>query len=594
MKALLLTVSLLPMLGAMPVQADAFELLEEVRAAYRSLDVYHDRGEIEIIEGEQQRTLRFETYRHGDLFRLRVEPVDSAESDAEPLHRLLWADGDQVRLYDLELGQYRRLASLGEGLLEILGKPNFDALAVATVLIGSSASLSDPDAAALEGAEACGESRCELLLLSRQRSSHESLLWLDRESRLIRRLEVLVQPPGNALEQAISKVGLTTDGSRPFSTLKPRTFRVRHDLISVAAPSSSSVPATLTAPLELREVDTWELPVPETEPPGSEPTLAFDDAVSVELFRITTRVVDTRGHPVLNLRPEDFQVDVEGQEIPVASVDWVSSDPLYRDSRLDAELARHGIELLPEEKKVIFFVQAGLHATRIRGQLRTLPFVKDFVDTLLPNDRVAVVSFDSHLKLRLDFTRRHDEVREVLGEAIRFGGQPHPRPAPTGAPFSLAPHLDVRDARDAASPEQALEVLGQALEALPGDKIVVYLGWGLGRFGGDGVTMTSDYAGAVRALHRARATVFVLDVTDAGYHSLEVGLRSVAAQTGGTYAKTSLYARQSTERLAHTLIGHYVLMFSTADMSAEHGVFKIRLREKEGRVVNDRFRVKRE
>jgi hypothetical protein len=46
---------------------------------------------------------------------------------------------------------------------------------------------------------------------------------------------------------------------------------------------------------------------------------------------------------------------------------------------------------------VVFFVQADLNPTRISGQLRLRPHTRGLLDTLPSADRVAVVSYDSHL-----------------------------------------------------------------------------------------------------------------------------------------------------------------------------------------------------
>jgi hypothetical protein len=94
---------------------------------------------------------------------------------------------------------------------------------------------------------------------------------------------------------------------------------------------------------------------------------------------------------------------------------------------------------------------------------------------------------------------------------------------------------------------------------------VVFLGWGLGRYGANGVTMRPEYEDARRALEAARATVFALDVTEADYHSLEVGLQQVAADTGGTYAKTYLFPQLAIERLEQSIAGYYVLYFRRPD-----------------------------
>jgi hypothetical protein len=53
--------------------------------------------------------------------------------------------------------------------------------------------------------------------------------------------------------------------------------------------------------------------------------------------------------------------------------------------------------------------------------------------------------------------------------------------------------------------------------------------------------------------------VFSLDVTDADYHTLEVGLQAVAADTGGFYAKTHLFPELAVQRLARVISGYYEL-----------------------------------
>jgi hypothetical protein len=73
--------------------------------------------------------------------------------------------------------------------------------------------------------------------------------------------------------------------------------------------------------------------------------------------------------------------------------------------------------------------------------------------------------------------------------------------------------------------------------------------------------MPPAYFDALRALEAARASVFVLDVSDADYHTLEVGLERVAADTGGTYAKTHLFPDGAAQRLAATIAGYYVLYY---------------------------------
>jgi VWFA-related protein len=316
--------------------------------------------------------------------------------------------------------------------------------------------------------------------------------------------------------------------------------------------------------------------------PQDPPEEAFGDSITVALDTLTVRVIDNAGRPILDLGPEDFRVRIRGREIPVTAVDWVSSDV---STRIQAETLPFLEEPAPEPagKLVVFFVQADLNPTRISGQMRLRPYTRELLATLHPADRIAVVSYDSHLKLWLDFTGDHEAVHRAVDRAQLFA-----RPPGIGAQEapSLAAHFDPAEGRRVASPEKALEVTARALSRLPGEKTLVYLGWGLGRFGAGGVRMTPDYKPAVRALNAARASVFVLDVTSADHHSLEVGLQSVAAATGGTYASTFRLPNVATDRIASAISGYYVLTFDrTALKEAGEGRLEVRLRGRRGEVL---------
>jgi VWFA-related protein len=320
-------------------------------------------------------------------------------------------------------------------------------------------------------------------------------------------------------------------------------------------------------------------------PSDSDFTDDFTEEITVALSTVTVRVVDALGNPVTGLGPEDFRVRVGSREIPVAGVDWFSSET-ERPQPAPLEGAAEPAPVEPPHpagQLVIFFVQADLNPTRISGQLRLRPYTRELLDRLHPEDRVAVVSYDSHLKLWQDFTRDRDAVYAALDRAMVWSVEGEPEAA--AGEISLVAGFDAAAARRAASPEKALEVTARALAALPGEKSIVYLGWGLGRYTSWGVQMTPDYAPAVRALTAAHASVFVLDVTSADFHSLEVGLQSVAAATGGTYAKTNVLPGLATDSLVRTLTGFYVLTLDQGEMAGAEGAVRIDLREKKGTVL---------
>jgi VWFA-related protein len=320
----------------------------------------------------------------------------------------------------------------------------------------------------------------------------------------------------------------------------------------------------------------------------SAPPAQFEAAIDVSLSTIVVRVVDTWGQPVPDLTPKDFRVRVGKLEVPVVAVDWTSGEEAPALPVATVEGAAASEEAPPVHasgRLMVFFVQADLNPTRISGQLRLRPHTRELLETLHPDDRIAVVSYDSHLKLRQDFTRDRAAAYAALDEAMLWG---EPREIAPDGPDSLAGHFDFTAAREAASPERALEVTARALAPLPGEKTLIFLGWGLGRFSGDGVRMTPAYAPATRALSAARASVFVLDVTSADSHSLEAGLQAIADATGGVYLKTFRLPGLATRTLAKAISGYYVLTLDRSQLPAKaagSGELRIDLRDKRGTVV---------
>jgi VWFA-related protein len=326
--------------------------------------------------------------------------------------------------------------------------------------------------------------------------------------------------------------------------------------------------------------------VPFLSAASQEPELeeSFGEEITVSIRSLTVRVVDTLGNPVLGLEPGDFRVRVGKREVPVASVDWIG----VGEEAVSGSGPRDTLEAVPVEpaalpgRTMVFFVQADLNPSRIHGQLSLRHATKDFLAKLSPEDRVAVVSFDSHLKLRQDFTRDREAIHEALDWGMLFG---YEKGTSEGEAISLARTFDFDEAWKAASAERGLEVTAKALKPLPGEKVVVFVGWGLGTFGSNGVKMKPAFAPAVRALKAARATVFVLDITNAESHSLEVGLEAIAASTGGAYTKTHLFPLQATDFLARATAGHYLLTLDRDALPEGGGRVVIELRGKKGTVL---------
>jgi VWFA-related protein len=346
--------------------------------------------------------------------------------------------------------------------------------------------------------------------------------------------------------------------------------------------------STLALLLAAPAAQGWNAPdPPPVEDPQSQP--AYEESIDVALATLVVRVFDSWGNPILGLAPGDFRVRVGGRDVSVVALDWIGQSggkaPAAPAARGALPLADAGGLVTPPApgRLVVVFVQADLNPTRISGQMRLRPFTRELLDTLRGDDRVAVVSYDSHLKLWQDFGEDPVATHAAIDEAMLYSPE---HPVAPGEPLSLARHLDRDAARAAASPERALELVGRALAPLPGEKTLIVLGWGIGRFDSAGVHMTPAYAPAVRALHEANAAVFVLDVTSADGHSLETGLEDIAAATGGAYYSTFRLPEIATTTLARAISGYYVLTLDRGALGdAELGRLRVDLRKRTGTVL---------
>jgi VWFA-related protein len=286
------------------------------------------------------------------------------------------------------------------------------------------------------------------------------------------------------------------------------------------------------------------------------------EKIVVERVLVDARVVTGTGDPVTGLGVADFHVLIDGKPAVVESVDWIPDTAAERE--LD-EVDRPPVEVNrtldippPRGRLLVFFVQTDIarEPSRLGGQIQINQQIDGLLAMLEPEDRAAVLSFDSHLKLRSDFTDDKHRLRGVLEEAMLMN---EPNPPPIVPSPSIATRLDRNEMLHCAKAETALILIANALRPIPGPKSMIFIGWGLGRMSQGGWRMEMNYPYARTALEAARVSVFTLDVTQADSHTLEVGLGVVSGDTGGSYDKTFHFPKLAVERLKKTLTGHYEL-----------------------------------
>jgi VWFA-related protein len=296
------------------------------------------------------------------------------------------------------------------------------------------------------------------------------------------------------------------------------------------------------------------------------PLPSYTATVEVRRVVVDVRVVDAKGIPVKGLTAANFKVLVDDRPAPLESAEWIEGTQPYAEGLTPDQAAEAGVEPAPRGRLLVFLFQVGYESVRLTGQMRMSSRAERVLASLTPDDLVAVVSYDSHLKLRVDFTTDRERVKSAIHDAILAGKVER---LPPGPPPSLAATLDYTAADEAATPERGLYVLAQALRDLPGSKSLVYFGWGLGTYFGGHVRMGTDYARASAALRAGHVSVYSIDVTDADLHDLEVGLEQVADDTGGFYVKTNQFPDQAVTRIEGAIAGYYTLVF--ASPTTRHG-----------------------
>jgi VWFA-related protein len=286
------------------------------------------------------------------------------------------------------------------------------------------------------------------------------------------------------------------------------------------------------------------------------------ETITVERILVDARVTEPNGDPITGLTPAEFRVRVDNKPATVESATWIPESAAARDlAGLENEKPEVNTSMdvpAPRGRLIVFFYQTDIARENVRvvGQMQINQYIDKLMDMLEEDDRMAVFSFDSHLKFRLDFTNDKHRLAGAMSDALLIN---EPATPPIVPMPSLASHLDRAEMKKAGTTERALIIIGNALRPIPGPKTMIFVGFGMGRFSKEGVRMEWNYPIARYSLESARVSVFTLDFTQADSHSLEAGLGKISDDTGGSYAKTFRFPGIAIDHLQRTLAGHYEL-----------------------------------
>ncbi|HEY4641260.1 MAG TPA: VWA domain-containing protein [Thermoanaerobaculia bacterium] len=286
------------------------------------------------------------------------------------------------------------------------------------------------------------------------------------------------------------------------------------------------------------------------------------EKISVERVIVDARVTDDHGDPITDLEPKDFRVKIDGKLVKVESAEWIPETAAARGlasiGKTQVENPNPDQQTAPAGRLLVFLIQTDFARNKFRlgGQMKVISNADEMIESLEPEDKVAVFQFDSHLKFRLDFTDDKARVKNAIRDALAID---EPNEPPTVPNPSLKRHLNKDEMFHATKPEMALLIVGNALRSIPGPKSLILLGWGLGERVNGRIIMPREYPIARHVLDVARTSVFSLDVTEADYHDLAVGMAQASGDTGGFYQSTFRFPQMAFDRLKSTLQGHYEL-----------------------------------
>jgi VWFA-related protein len=289
---------------------------------------------------------------------------------------------------------------------------------------------------------------------------------------------------------------------------------------------------------------------------GGQQPQRYNETVNVDSVLIDVRVLDEFGRAVVGLNADDFSVRIGGQRVRVQSSSWIGVQAPAPEAPGPSTRIATAIPANPGRLMVLLF-QRSLTNEHAYGLIRKVAESRDLVRSLGPSDHVAVLTFDTSLRVWTDFTSDHAKLDSILAHGILSGRPPTAEASP--APSLLA-HLDQNTGRRTYTMESAFELIAHALEPLPGSKTIAFFGHGMGQINRDGEwSAGKGYENAQRTLIAARAAVFSLDITKADSHSLAAGLGRISEETGGFYASSLDFPERATRWLAEAISGYYVL-----------------------------------
>jgi VWFA-related protein len=150
----------------------------------------------------------------------------------------------------------------------------------------------------------------------------------------------------------------------------------------------------------------------------------------VDLVAVDVHVVDLQGRPVVDLKPEDFEVQIAGDRRKVASAELISYDSATAAPRAIEAAAAPVTEDVPRPRRM-FILAVDEHSLHISNAMAAVNAAERFIDKLLPDDLVGLYAYPTGVATH-DLTNDHASVRREVRKITGLYSEPMGR-------FNLSP-----------------------------------------------------------------------------------------------------------------------------------------------------------
>jgi VWFA-related protein len=330
-----------------------------------------------------------------------------------------------------------------------------------------------------------------------------------------------------------------------------------------------------------------------------EPQGQFGERIEVNEVLLDVLVTDSRGNVIVGLGKDDFVVKEDGKPVDLTGVTFYSNRRLVESSQA---VAQKGITVdqVPEDRYFILFFEdqkaSAQEAPRLLSQqMEAAKRAKGWVDgELLPNDWVAVVSYDTKLKVQQDFTHDRRALVRGIDDAVKAKDPEgnYPSRITAEGPSLLKGLPKGKELRkETGTIFDALRLISEATGNIRGRKNLLLFTYGLpGRTDSFGQFVPDKvyFEPTVRALNDNNVAAYTVDITPPGTeHTLSDSLNSMANETGGRYFFNVTNFSTPLDQISQENSGYYLLSYQTERLAGAKGFQPVQVT-----TTNPEFRVK--